>query len=701
MSKSENRSVNSKMSLKHKTEKMEINSDYGSKEDSKEIIRVSNEKLKNSPLATFEIVATTMKDDKQISCSPLSLNIKTLALPPPEWYNPDFSYIENAPWTMEIVMDKWLRKLNKIAEDQFCYVSSGQNTNFIKLLEICSNEYKKATEFQSRVIAAFKCLDSTNDYLLSLIHTLRTIIAADLSELASKYYILQNEIFNNNPATKMSALASDIAAEKEINKNNSTAIIKLEVLMQKYSKLFENIPELYTEFKNNQIKLNDANLATNKLNQVISSCQADIKNIESNTELLLRNVSNLTEKYEDLNKKCVELSANQKKIEAWNSNATQECCNFGARLVKLEEYVNNIGIKLRKMDEFENRKVDILDKNAKNPSDLYAHASKSVEDNTKKIGNAIEELKSIWNSGFESHKLALENIRGKVSELKKNNNNKSNAISQNEIISNKKHCFDHLNKKTCKIWKCKGDGNCLFRALSKSLFDDEEKHNKIRNEIADFIEQNQDHFGDFIDEEKFKFPEYVKNIRNDAVWGDNLELIAASRLYNRQIIIYDEQLKLHKTFLEENNKDKDIIRLLYDGTHYDCIFIPESEYRALSSQNMQKPNQKKLCFTCGKYGHFANSCSYTCFICGRRGHLEENCYNEKKCRYCKKIGHTSTKCFKKNFHFYGESRDTGGLRTNSLFQKKIRYIKKRNLPLEGLMLPAAQKLPNGPKIMGQ
>jgi OTU domain-containing protein 3 len=89
------------------------------------------------------------------------------------------------------------------------------------------------------------------------------------------------------------------------------------------------------------------------------------------------------------------------------------------------------------------------------------------------------------------------------------------------------------------------DGNCLFRALSDQLYRDfGNTHADIRSDICDYLEGFEDDFCHFLvldekeDEDAKSFEEYVSNMRQDGEWGGNLELVAAARLYCRNITVF-------------------------------------------------------------------------------------------------------------------------------------------------------------------
>jgi hypothetical protein len=91
-----------------------------------------------------------------------------------------------------------------------------------------------------------------------------------------------------------------------------------------------------------------------------------------------------------------------------------------------------------------------------------------------------------------------------------------------------------------------GDGNCLFRSLADQLyFDYGSKHKETRQDVCDYIDFMEAEFSEFLvldeneeDEDAANFGEYVRTMRTDGEWGGNLELVAAARLYGRNIKVF-------------------------------------------------------------------------------------------------------------------------------------------------------------------
>jgi len=116
-----------------------------------------------------------------------------------------------------------------------------------------------------------------------------------------------------------------------------------------------------------------------------------------------------------------------------------------------------------------------------------------------------------------------------------------------------------------------GDGNCLFRSIADQLETNPNKHVEYRKTIVDYMSQNREMFEPFLGEDDGTFDDYVRGMRENAMWGGNLEIQAASLAYKINVIIY--QLD-HPRWEVVNFADPQTrtIQLSYlDGDHYASV----------------------------------------------------------------------------------------------------------------------------------
>ena len=105
-----------------------------------------------------------------------------------------------------------------------------------------------------------------------------------------------------------------------------------------------------------------------------------------------------------------------------------------------------------------------------------------------------------------------------------------NKIDENEF----KQSLASLN---LKIHTILGDGNCLFRAIADQVFGNENLHEDIREEIVDYIGENESFCTNFIEDNE-SFSSYVSRMKCNGTWGGYLELCSAANLLKIQIIIH-------------------------------------------------------------------------------------------------------------------------------------------------------------------
>lgn len=134
-----------------------------------------------------------------------------------------------------------------------------------------------------------------------------------------------------------------------------------------------------------------------------------------------------------------------------------------------------------------------------------------------------------------------------------------------------------------------GDGNCLFRALSRQLCGDESASTRIRAACCDQLEQN---FGYYRGELHYKddkaLRDYIAKMRNDREYGDTDCLRAfADFTQLRLTVMLGYPHAATSTFIPDAShgfkgigypdiislaKSKDMVCLVHIGNHYDSLF---------------------------------------------------------------------------------------------------------------------------------
>ena len=189
---------------------------------------------------------------------------------------------------------------------------------------------------------------------------------------------------------------------------------------------------------------------------------------------------------------------------------------------------------------------------------------------TRKLAEIQDELKrnfSEWTSQEKVGDYNCSEYNEKRSEFRRKKNKKlrnlvtTNGQSRhNPILSNDIYSkFD--------IYEVKRDGNCFYRCLSKHLFDTEERHFEIRENIVKYIKLNKSQYEHYIDG---NFEKHVQNQSHTdgrtSSWGTEAEILAAANLFNIQIIVYSIHAgnKMEQMFKPESktNLNTNIMHLI-------------------------------------------------------------------------------------------------------------------------------------------
>eukprot|EP00542_Grammatophora_oceanica_P018469 CAMPEP_0194033046 /NCGR_PEP_ID=MMETSP0009_2-20130614/5857_1 /TAXON_ID=210454 /ORGANISM="Grammatophora oceanica, Strain CCMP 410" /LENGTH=347 /DNA_ID=CAMNT_0038673655 /DNA_START=340 /DNA_END=1383 /DNA_ORIENTATION=+ len=129
------------------------------------------------------------------------------------------------------------------------------------------------------------------------------------------------------------------------------------------------------------------------------------------------------------------------------------------------------------------------------------------------------------------------------------------------------------------ITEMDADGNCLFRALADQLFYDYGNcHEEVRHDVCDFIELNETEFSLFLvldeneeDNDGADFSTYVARMRENGEWGGNVELVAAARLYRRNIVVYSHYAIATIEHGAKKAAGPDLMVSFHDNDHYNSV----------------------------------------------------------------------------------------------------------------------------------
>ena len=134
-----------------------------------------------------------------------------------------------------------------------------------------------------------------------------------------------------------------------------------------------------------------------------------------------------------------------------------------------------------------------------------------------------------------------------------------------------------------------GDGNCVFRAIQYFLTKSQDGHEKLRMEVTDFMLENSSEYEElFLKRGKIKtFDAYIKNLKKPDVWGDHLELVAASKLKQFNFQIHQPDVL---SPLEHINQG--VNRMLnlefINQNHYNVLELKQSSKILINLQRMKR-----------------------------------------------------------------------------------------------------------------
>ncbi|KAL3897079.1 MAG: hypothetical protein SGCHY_003661 [Lobulomycetales sp.] len=84
-----------------------------------------------------------------------------------------------------------------------------------------------------------------------------------------------------------------------------------------------------------------------------------------------------------------------------------------------------------------------------------------------------------------------------------------------------------------------GDGNCLFRSLADQLLGDCSRHAEIRAKVCHHLGQFSEEYKFFCaEEEEGSLDKHIQRMKQNSVYGGNMELVAASRVFEADIHVH-------------------------------------------------------------------------------------------------------------------------------------------------------------------
>ncbi|XP_066952075.1 OTU domain-containing protein 4-like isoform X4 [Macrobrachium rosenbergii] len=114
------------------------------------------------------------------------------------------------------------------------------------------------------------------------------------------------------------------------------------------------------------------------------------------------------------------------------------------------------------------------------------------------------------------------------------------------------------------------DGSCLFRAVAEQVFMTQTEHERVRALCLEYMVLHREEFEPFLD---IPLDHHVYNLQDVREWGGHLEIMAMSRLFNVNFLIYREIGK--EPYKATDNEGRTLMLSYTHGNHYDIIYKKE------------------------------------------------------------------------------------------------------------------------------
>jgi hypothetical protein len=139
---------------------------------------------------------------------------------------------------------------------------------------------------------------------------------------------------------------------------------------------------------------------------------------------------------------------------------------------------------------------------------------------------------------------------------------------------------------TLGLWKKRiaRDGSCLFRAVAEQIYPCQQYHEKVRLECVNYMSINRDEYSSFLSSQ-ITFDNYLEAMKNSLEYGGQLEIIAMSKLYKRDFIIYQHPNQPGVDVTQNNFINKIYLCYSYNN-HFDAIFTKAHRDRLALIQSL-------------------------------------------------------------------------------------------------------------------
>ena len=150
-----------------------------------------------------------------------------------------------------------------------------------------------------------------------------------------------------------------------------------------------------------------------------------------------------------------------------------------------------------------------------------------------------------------------------------------------------------------KAYRIKGDGNCMYRAISYSMTNDEENYSSIRLLLQRFENLNKELFrGVLTSVNKPTIEEHITHMGMPNTWGTQVELFATATYYQVPVYTYvaDNANLRWAVFKPLSNAENLQYPITIDGksftphSHFELLYYPNSHYDSIVDYTTEKPS---------------------------------------------------------------------------------------------------------------
>ena len=289
-------------------------------------------------------------------------------------------------------------------------------------------------------------------------------------------------------------------------------------------------------------------------------------------------------------------------IEQKNQNQIEEIKQNLSIQEKYFEIVKNIISNcLNQMKSELNLKRLILNNYIKNSRNWNSveNLNETITHLNQLFKQKIDILNNEENSSFEDKLLCL-HYYYKMVNKRLNNNNLINKELYETVTNHKDITSDLIN-----VINIEKDGNCLYRAISYFLFNDQINHSYIRKEIkerAQQIQRNNPLKLDLIENLNLSISRYINDKMNEGAFAGDYEISLAHQLYNINIVVYekinDNEFSFINFYNDDGNNNRDLlILILENNNHYKLGYLKKKENDNIKKEkykeNLEKNQLKK------------------------------------------------------------------------------------------------------------